>query len=57
MSKSPRNLVREEILHLREELESMEAKGALPPRLRALKDELARLRIATPESVNDEKIA
>ncbi len=50
-------LLRDEASHLREELESMEAKGALPPRLRALKDELARLRIATPESVNDEKIA
>src|SRR5262245_28525530 len=39
-------LLREEVLHLREELEAMEARGALPPRLRAIKDELARLRIA-----------
>jgi len=39
-------LLQEEVLHLREELEAMEARGALPPRLRALKDELARLRIA-----------
>jgi hypothetical protein len=31
---------------LREELEAMEARGALPPRLRGLKDELARLRLA-----------
>jgi CBS domain containing-hemolysin-like protein len=39
-------LLQEEVLHLREELEAMEARGALPPRLRALKDELARVRIA-----------
>jgi CBS domain containing-hemolysin-like protein len=39
-------LVAEEVVHLREELEAMEARGALPPPLRALKDELARLRIA-----------
>ena len=39
-------LLGEEMVHLREELEAMEARGALPPRLRALKDELARLRIA-----------
>jgi CBS domain containing-hemolysin-like protein len=38
-------LLGEEVLHLREELEAMEARGALPPRLRALKDELARLRL------------
>jgi CBS domain containing-hemolysin-like protein len=37
------DLPSEEARHLREELESMEAKGALPPKLRALKDELARL--------------
>ena len=34
-------LLREEACHLREELEAMEARGALPPKLRALKDELA----------------
>jgi CBS domain containing-hemolysin-like protein len=39
-------LVREEAAHLREELEAMEARGALPPNLRSLKDELARLRFA-----------
>jgi hypothetical protein len=39
-------LLREEIVHLREDLETMEAKGALPPKLRALKDELARIRVA-----------
>ncbi len=39
-------LLREEARHLREELEAMEASGALPPKLRALKDELARLRLA-----------
>jgi CBS domain containing-hemolysin-like protein len=37
-------LLREEARHLREELEAMEARGALPPRLRGLKDELATLR-------------
>jgi CBS domain containing-hemolysin-like protein len=37
-------LLREEARHLREELESMEARGALPPNLKTLKDELARLR-------------
>jgi CBS domain containing-hemolysin-like protein len=39
-------LLREEAFHLREDLEAMEARGALPPKLRALKDELARLRLA-----------
>ena len=39
-------LLEEEAVHLREELEAMEASRALPPRLRALKDELARLHIA-----------
>ena len=39
-------LLREEIFHLREDLEAMEAKGALPPKLRALKDELERVRLA-----------
>jgi hypothetical protein len=39
-------LLREEAYRLREELEAMEARGALPPKLRALKDELARLRLA-----------
>jgi hypothetical protein len=39
-------LLKEDVLHLREELEAMEARGALPPRLRALKDELAHLRTA-----------
>src|SRR5213075_370127 len=38
-------LLREEAFHLREELEAMEARGALPPKLRALKDELVRLRL------------
>jgi hypothetical protein len=39
-------LVREEIVHLKEDLEAMEARGALPPKLRTLKDELARVRLA-----------
>jgi len=37
-------LLREEARHLREELDSMDARGALPPRLRGLKDELDQLR-------------
>ena len=43
-------LLREEVFHLREELEAMEARGALPPKLRVLKDELARLRVAEAEA-------
>jgi CBS domain containing-hemolysin-like protein len=43
-------LQREEALHLREELEAMEARGALPPKLKNLKDELARLRVAEAEA-------
>ena len=43
-------LLREEAFHLREELEAMEARGALPPKLRGLKDELARLRLAEAQS-------
>src|SRR5947209_10765095 len=39
-------LLREDVLHLREELEAMEARGALPPALRGLKDELATVRLA-----------
>ena len=41
------SLLREEALHLREELDAMDARGALPPKLRALKDELARLPLTT----------
>ena len=37
-------LLREDILHLREDLETMAAKGPLPPKLKALKEELAALR-------------
>ena len=39
-------LVDEDIVHLREDLDAMEAKGALPPKLKALKVELARVRPA-----------
>jgi hypothetical protein len=39
-------LVREDIVHLREDLEAMETKGPLPPKLKALKEELAALRPA-----------
>jgi CBS domain containing-hemolysin-like protein len=34
-------LLPEEALHVREDLKAMEARGALPPKLRALKEELA----------------
>jgi ribosomal protein L29 len=37
-------MLRDELSHLREELEAMEARGALPAKLRDLKDELVRLR-------------
>jgi CBS domain containing-hemolysin-like protein len=43
-------LLREEAFHLREELEAMEARGALPPNLRTLKDELARLRASEAQT-------
>ena len=43
-------LLREEAFHLREELEAMEARGALPPNLRTLKDELARLRLSEAQT-------
>ena len=43
-------LLREEAYHLREELEAMEARGALPPNLRSLKEELARLRLAEAQA-------
>ena len=49
-------LLSEEVTHLREELEIMEARGALPPRLRALKDELTRLRL-TDATANKDKAA
>jgi CBS domain containing-hemolysin-like protein len=37
-------LVREEIVHLREDLDAIEARGALPPKLKALKEALDSLR-------------
>lgn len=40
------NLLREDLKHLREELEGMEARGQLPAKLKDLKDELERLRAA-----------
>jgi hypothetical protein len=43
-------LGREEAYRLREELEAMEARGALPPKLRALKDELAQLRLSDAQA-------
>lgn len=41
-------LVEADLAHLREDLDAMEARGALPPRLRALKDQLAATRVETP---------
>ena len=49
------SLLREEARHLREELESMEARGALPPKLRALKDELARCARPRPTSARGDR--
>jgi hypothetical protein len=43
-------LLREEAAHLREELEAMEARGALPPNLRTLKDELVHLRLTDAQA-------
>src|SRR5687767_8638090 len=43
-------LLSEEARHLREELEAMEARGALPPRLRGLKDELTSLHVAEAQA-------
>ncbi|WP_171162377.1 DUF3302 domain-containing protein [Usitatibacter palustris] len=37
-------LVREDLYHLREELDAMEARGNLPPKLRTLREELIKLR-------------
>lgn len=42
-------LVDEEIRHLREDLEAVEKRGALSPKLRALKNELARVEAAATE--------
>ena len=47
------SLLREEVLRLRHELEVMEAKGTLPPQLRALKEELVRLPAAMPEAATE----
>lgn len=43
-------LLREQVLHLRAELEAMEARGALPPRLKALKEELTRARLTDADA-------
>jgi hypothetical protein len=43
-------LMRDDILHLRDELAAMEAKGALPPKLHALKEELSRLQIVDAQA-------
>jgi CBS domain containing-hemolysin-like protein len=43
-------LLREQVFHLREELEAMEARGALPPRLKALKEELTLTRLTDGEA-------
>ena len=52
-------LVREEAIHLHEQLEAMEARGALPPRLKVLKEELGALRTAEAEarSAKEERAA
>jgi CBS domain containing-hemolysin-like protein len=43
-------LLREDAIHLREQLEAMEARGALPPRLKGLKDELTSLHVAEAQA-------
>ena len=43
-------LLRDDAIHLREQLEAMEARGALPPRLKGLKDELAALHVGEAEA-------
>jgi len=50
-------LLREEARHLREELEAMEATGALPPNLKTLKEELVRLRAEAAEEEEKAKAA
>ena len=52
-------LVREDAIHLHEQLEAMEARGALPPRLKVLKEELGALRTAEAEarSAKEERAA
>lgn len=42
-------LLREEMFHLREDLAAMEGRGALPPKLKTLKDELDRLSLEDSE--------
>jgi CBS domain containing-hemolysin-like protein len=46
-------LLAEEVTHLREELEAMEARGALPPRLRSLKENLADAKLRAPAKAKD----
>lgn len=48
-------LLREDIIHLRQDLAAMEAKGALPPKLRKLKEEIEQLGDEEPAAVPDEK--
>jgi CBS domain containing-hemolysin-like protein len=50
-------LLREEARHLREELEAMEATGALPANLKTLKEELTRLRAEVTEEEEKAKAA
>jgi hypothetical protein len=46
-------LLREELAHLREELDAMEAKGALPPKLRGLRTELDALHARATASAEE----
>ena len=50
-------MLREELKHLVEELEAMEARGALPAKLTGLKDELARLRAEATAALPAERPA
>jgi len=46
-------LLREDLHHLHEDLKAMEARGALPPKLRALKEEIETIGEAPVPSAND----
>jgi hypothetical protein len=48
-------LLREELAHLREELDSMERKGALPPQLRSLRAELDALHARATASAEGDR--
>jgi hypothetical protein len=48
-------LLREDLRHLREELDEMEAKGTLPPQLKSLREELLVLKAASDAKASEAK--